>query len=136
MICKWRFLATASLLALAAGCSQTGGRADDPAAGIGTRSLPGGAEQELPAPSRPDYQSARTLADSVKVGMPQQQVEAMFGTPDKAGYRVYGRATEQAWRALVWEWVFRDVTPPRALSIVFQEDAAGTWRVNHGDWPE
>ena len=86
--------------------------------------------------AKPSYKNALQLADSVKVGMPQRVVEAMFGPPDKAGYKEYGRATESAWRALVWEWVFRDVAPPRALSIVFQEDGAGSWRVNHGDWPE
>jgi hypothetical protein len=59
----------------------------------------------------------------------------MFGLPDKAGYEVYGRSTESPWRALVWEWVFEDVKPNRALSVVFQDDR-GVWRVNHGDWPE
>ncbi len=86
--------------------------------------------------AKPSYENARQLFDSVKVGMPQRVVEAMFGPPDKAGYEVYGRAAGSPWTAIVWEWVFQDVTPPRALSIVFQEDGAGSWRVNHGDWPE
>ena len=86
--------------------------------------------------ARPSYENALQLADSVKVGMPQRVVEAMFGSPDKAGYKEYGRAAGAPWRALVWEWVFQDATPPRALSIVFQQDKSGNWRVNHGDWPE
>ena len=86
--------------------------------------------------AKPSYRNAQQLSDSVKTGMPQRVVEAMFGPPDKAGYKIYGRAAGTPWRALVWEWVFEDVNPPRALSIVFQEDGSGTWRVNHGDWPE
>lgn len=85
--------------------------------------------------ARPSYERAVQLSEQVKVGMPQSQVEAMFGPPDKAGYKVYGRATPQPWEALVWEYVFDDVTPPRALSIVFQQVQPGVWRVNHGDWP-
>lgn len=97
----------------------------------------------LPAPiaegahrSKPSYANARQLSDSVKVGMSQNVVESMFGPPDKAGYKVYGQSTANPWRAMVWEWVFQDVQPPRALSVVFQPDANGAWRVNHGDWPE
>ncbi len=86
--------------------------------------------------AKPSYENARQLSDSVKVGMPQSMVEAMFGPPDKAGYKVYGRATKTPWRALVWEWVFQDARQPHALSVVFQADAQGAWRVHHGDWPQ
>ena len=136
MIRNWRVPAAVSLLVLTAGCSQTGKGPEDPVRAVGQQPLPADWGETGPVRSKPDYESARKLADSVKVGMPQQQVEAMFGAPDKAGYKVYGRATQKPWRALVWEWVFQDIKPPRALSIVFQEDGSGMWRVNHGDWPD
>ena len=78
---------------------------------------------------------ALVTEDQVKVGMPQRTIESMFGRPDKAGFKSYGGATGNPWRALVWEWTFQDVAPPRVLSIVFQEAQPGDWRVNHGDWP-
>lgn len=87
-----------------------------------------------PLRAKPSFANARKLSDSVKVGMTQQTIEAMFGPPDEAGYRTFGRSTESPWRALVWEWVFQDVQPARAFNLVFQEDR-GVWRVNHGDWP-
>ena len=102
----------------------------------GSLPLPVGPGDTEGIQARPSYENALQLADSVKVGMPQRVVEAMFGSPDKAGYKEYGRAAGAPWRALVWEWVFQDATPPRALSIVFQQDESGNWRVNHGDWPE
>jgi hypothetical protein len=83
---------------------------------------------------KPGFAKVFQLSENVKVGMSQNEIEAMFGLPDKAGYKVYGRSTETAWRALVWEWVFDDVQPARVLSVVFQDDR-GVWRVNHGDWP-
>ena len=98
--------------------------------------LPAGSGDTEGIQAKPSYENALQLSDSVKVGMPQGVVEAMFGPPDKAGYKEYGRAAGSPWRALVWEWVFQDATPPRALSIVFQQDGSGSWRVNHGDWPE
>ncbi len=67
--------------------------------------------------------------------MSQDAVESMFGRPDNAGFQRYGRATPTPWRALVWEYEFQDVQPPKVLSIVFQEVQPGEWRVNHGDWP-
>jgi len=128
------FLAGA-LFVLATGCTQNSGggsreRAPDP------ESLPGASTAGGAIRAKPSFRNAQQLSDSVKVGVPQRVVEAMFGPPDKAGYKIYGRAAGTPWRALVWEWVFQDVSPPRALSIVFQEDGSGTWRVNHGDWPE
>ena len=117
---------------LTAGCSNTAG-------GGGTvpelPPLPARPESRGPLRAKPSYANARQLSDKVKAGMPQSMIEAMFGLPDKAGYKIYGRSTESPWRALVWEWVFEDVKPNRALSVVFQDDR-GVWRVNHGDWPE
>ena len=136
MICSWRFLAAVSLFGFPAGCTHTGEKPADPLPGADGGPLPVELREAEPVLARPDFQKALELSDSVRVGMPQRVVEAMFGPPDKAGYKIYGRATQAAWRALVWEWVFQDVKPPRALSIVFQEDGEGTWRVNHGDWPE
>ena len=120
-----------SVAVLTASCTPSGDPGPDPVA----PSLPSESYGGSPAlQAKPSYARAQQLSDQVKVGMPQSTVEAMFGPPDKAGYQVYGRATGQPWRALVWEWTFQDVQPARALSIVFQE-SQGTWRVNHGDWP-
>ena len=88
-----------------------------------------------PPQARPTYAQAQKLSDQIKVGMPQSSVESMLGPPDKAGYKTYGSAAGTPWRALEWEWIFKDVTPPRVLSIVFQEARPGQWLVNHGDWP-
>ena len=126
-----QFAMLGSAVLWAVSCSPSGEQAPDPIA----PPLP--SEPLLTGPAvqaKPSYARAQQLSDQIKVGMPQSTVEAMFGPPDKAGYKVYGRATGQPWRALVWEWVFQDVQPPKALSIVFQE-VQGTWRVNHGDWP-
>ena len=123
------------LVVLATGCTQNP-RGSGGEAAPGPEILPGVPSAGGAIRAKPSYQNAQQLSDSVKVGVPQRVVEAMFGPPDKAGYKIYGRAAGTPWRALVWEWVFQDVNPPRALSIVFQEDGSGTWRVNHGDWPE
>ena len=137
MIRERSLVLTGALVALAAGCSQhSGDGAGEGASGPELPALSTVPEAAGPVQAKPSFQNAQQLSDSVKVGVPQRVVEAMFGPPDKAGYKVYGRAAGTPWRALVWEWVFRDVNPPRALSIVFQEDGSGTWRVNHGDWPE
>jgi len=126
-----------ALVALATGCTQhSGGGAGEAASGPVLPALSTVPEAAGPVRAKPSFQNAWQLSDSVKVGVPQRVVEAMFGPPDKAGYKIYGRAAGTPWRALVWEWAFQDVNPPRALSIVFQEDGTGTWRVNHGDWPE
>ena len=123
------------LFALATGCTQnSGGSARETAPG--RENLRGASSDGGTFRAKPSYRNAQQLSDSVKIGMPQRVVEAMFGPPDKAGYKIYGRAAGTPWRALVWEWVFEDINPPRALSIVFQEDGSGAWRVNHGDWPE
>ena len=125
------------MVALATGCTQhSGGGSGGGAAGPELPALSTVPEVAGPVRAKPGFKNAQQLSDSVKVGAPQRVVEAMFGPPDKAGYKIYGRAAGTPWRALVWEWVFQDVNPPRALSIVFQEDGSGTWRVNHGDWPE
>jgi hypothetical protein len=126
-----------AVVALATGCTQhSGGGSGGGAAGPELPALSTVPEAAGPVRAKPGFKNAQQLSDSVKVGVPQRVVEAMFGPPDKAGYKIYGRAAGTPWRALVWEWVFQDVNPPRALSIVFQEDGSGTWRVNHGDWPE
>lgn len=119
------------LLTIGASCTDPSGEALRPESASFPADLP------LPGPAlqaKLSFARAQQLSDQVKVGMPQSAVEAMFGPPDKAGYKVYGAAIEQPWRALVWEWIFEDVKPSRVLSIVFQE-ARGTWVVNHGDWP-
>ncbi len=133
MITERCLVLSAILVAVLSGCAQPPGSSPSGPEPLALPVTP--LEGDL-LQAKPSYENARQLADSVKVGMPQRVVEAMFGQPDKAGYKVYGRAAGSPWRALVWEWVFHDVTPPRALSIVFQEDGAGSWRVNHGDWPE
>ena len=107
----------------------------DPASPAGPLPLPVNPEAGSPLRAKPSFVNAQQLSDQVKVGMPQRTIEAMFGPPDKAGYRDYGAQTGTPWRALVWEWVFDDVQPARALSIVFQE-VNGQWLVNHGDWPD
>ena len=136
MTTTWRFLAAVSLLGIHAGCKPIGGSPPEAVSRVEESAFPGESGEAGMLDARPGFQRAQELSSSVKVGTTQGVVEAMFGPPDKAGYKTYGRATQTAWRALVWEWVFQDVTPPRALSIVFQEDGAGTWRGNHGDWPE
>jgi hypothetical protein len=117
-----------------AGCSgnspNPGSQAPEPS----LPTLPVNPELGGPIQSKPRFDNAQQLSDQVTVGMPQSAVESMFGPPDRAGYKTYGAATGSPWRALVWEWVFDDVNPPRVLSIVFQEQN-GAWRVNHGDWP-
>ena len=137
MICDRSLVLTGAVVALATGCTQhSGGGSGGGATGPELPALSTVPEAAGPVRAKPGFENAQQLSDSVKVGAPQRVVEAMFGPPDKAGYKIYGRAAGTPWRALVWEWVFQDVNPPRALSIVFQEDGSGTWRVNHGDWPE
>ncbi len=133
MITERCLVLSAILVAMVSGCAQLPGRGPS---GPEPLALPVTPMDGPLLRAKPSYENAQQLADSVKVGMPQRVVEAMFGPPDKAGYKVYGRAAGSPWRALVWEWVFQDATPPSALSIVFQEDESGSWRVNHGDWPE
>ena len=135
MIRDGSLILAGALVALATGCTQnSGGGARGTAPG--PENLPGTSSAGETFRAKPSYRNAQQLSDSVQTGMPQRVVEAMFGPPDKAGYKIYGRAVGTPWRALVWEWVFQDVNPPRALSIVFREDDSGTWRVNHGDWPQ
>lgn len=136
---------TGALFALAlsmfTSCGPTSPTGPDPVSGPdpfaeGARPLPGGVNEPAPHVAvKPSYERAHKLSGEVKVGMQQERIEAMFGRPDKAGFETYGGQTENPWKALVWEWVFTDVNPPRALSIVFQE-VQGVWLVNHGDWPE
>ena len=137
MICDRSLVLAGAVVALATGCTQhSGGGSGGGATGPELPALSTVPEAAGPVRAKPGFENAQQLSDSVKVGAPQRVVEAMFGPPDKAGYKIYGRAAGTAWRAVVWERVFQDVNPPRELSIVFQEDGSGTWRVYHGDWPE
>lgn len=107
---------------------------------------------EGPAPSEPDlpggpvsplidnrpkltYAEANRLTPLVKVGMRQEQIERMFGRPDRAAKQIYGRATGTPWEGLVWEWVFADVSPAKVLTVTFQRTEGG-WIVHHGSWNE
>lgn len=128
-------------LSLITGCTPAGPTGPDPISGPDPLSsapppLPGGLNEASPHVAvKPSYDRALQLSEGVTVGQQQDRIEAMFGRPDKAGFETYGAQTDSPWKALVWEWVFTDVDPPRALSIVFQE-VQGVWLVNHGDWPE
>ena len=89
----------------------------------------------LPDVPKLSYAQANQYAKSVKVGMPQGRVEAMFGRPDRAGKQVFGRSTGQPWEGLLWEYVFSDVTPGKVLTIIFQQ-SQGRWLVHSGSWNE
>ena len=117
MICDRSLVLAGAVVALATGCTQHSGGGSGGATGPELPALSTVPEAAGPVRAKPGFKNAQQLSDSVKVGAPQRVVEAMFGPPDKAGYKIYGRAAGTPWRALVWEWVFQDVNPPRALSI-------------------
>ncbi|NIP96474.1 MAG: outer membrane protein assembly factor BamE, partial [Akkermansiaceae bacterium] len=122
----FRIAILGGVVVLAAGCTDSPG----PSAGPSLPPLPSGPPVVAPvAGPKPSFVHAQELSDQVKVGMTQETVESMFGPPDKAGYKTYGRATPTPWQALEWEWVFQDVVPHRVFWIAFQRDPQGVWRV-------
>ena len=98
MITERCLVLSAILVAMVSGCAQPPGRGPS---GPEPLALPVTPMDGPLLRAKPSYENAQQLADSVKVGMPQRVVEAMFGPPDKAGYKVYGRAAGSPWRALV-----------------------------------
>jgi hypothetical protein len=91
-------------------------------------------------PPQPKTRSGLALSDAqdravkLEIGMAQNQVQQILGSPDETSARTYGSNTAQPWAGVEWEYRWHlGAYENKRLDIVFAH-GRDSWIVNNWNW--